>query len=182
MSPREVPQPSLDRLVPVPGHPLVVGVAPEQSPIVVRTALSLARAVGGSMLHLAFVDPTRMVLTELPDGSVTHAPASPDSEDGGWERRRDALHDHLRSLLDGEDVTWRFWYLAGRPDRALTHLARAVDASIIVVGARRPGRGAAWRELVEGSVATHLAHHQHRPVLTVPLEVVDWKELRGPWR
>ena len=182
MGPRAVPQPSLDRMVPIPGQPILVGVVPEQSPLVVRTGLDLGRAVRAQTIHLAYVDPLRVVVEERPDGSVTHAPASPDSEDGGWERRRDALHDHLRSLLDGEDVTWRFWYLAGRPDRALTHLARAVDASIIVVGARRPGRGAAWRELVEGSVATHLAHHQHRPVLTVPLEVVDWKELRGPWR
>jgi hypothetical protein len=36
-------------------------------------------------------------------------------------------------------------------------------------------------EFFEGSVAVHLAHHQHRPVLTVPLNVVDWKEIRAPW-
>ena len=181
MSSHEVPQPSLDRMVPVTGHPLVVGVEPEQSPLVVRTAQSVARAKGDGTLHLGFADPTRVVVAENPDGSVTHAPVSPDGDDDAWQRRRDTLHAHLRSLLDGEDVTWRFWYLAGRPDRALTHLARTVDASMIVVGTRRPGRSSAWRELVEGSVAAHLTHHQHRPVLAVPLKVVDWKALRGPW-
>ena len=32
--------------------------------------------------------------------------------------------------LAGHDLDWEFRYLAGRPDRALTHLARAVDASV----------------------------------------------------
>ena len=36
----------------------------------------------------------------------------------------------LHGLL-GSAVSWRFRYLAGRPDRALTHLARAVDAATV---------------------------------------------------
>lgn len=28
----------------------------------------------------------------------------------------------------------------------------------------------------DGSVAFHLTHHQHRPVLVVPLQVVDWSQ------
>lgn len=65
-------------------------------------------------------------------------------------------------------------------DRSLTHLARAVDASAIVVGTRVPGFGARMRQFVDGSVALHLSHHQHRPVLVVPLAVVDWFTKR-PW-
>jgi nucleotide-binding universal stress UspA family protein len=72
-------------------------------------------------------------------------------------------------------VPWAFRYLAGRPDRALTHLARAVDASAFVIGTRAPGPGSRMREAMEGSVAVRLTHHQHRPVLIVPLEVIDWK-------
>ena len=72
-------------------------------------------------------------------------------------------------------MSWEFRYLAGRADRALTHLARAVDAAVIVVGTRRPGGGGRMHELLQGSVGAHLAHHQHRPVLVVPTEVVDWK-------
>ena len=62
-----------------------------------------------------------------------------------------------------------------RPDRSLTHLARAVDAAVIVVGAATPGVSHRMHHLLEGSVATHLSQHQHRPVLVVPLAVVDWK-------
>jgi nucleotide-binding universal stress UspA family protein len=58
----------------------------------------------------------------------------------------------------------------------LTHLARAINAGIIVVGTRGPGLAERLRETLSGPVATHLAHHQHRPVLAVPLSVVDWKE------
>ena len=30
-------------------------------------------------------------------------------------------------------------------------------------------------DALSGTVGFHLAHHQHRPVLAVPTEVVDWK-------
>ena len=53
-------------------------------------------------------------------------------------------------------------------------IARAVDAAAVVVGTRAPGPGARLREVVEGSLAVQLSHHQHRPVLVVPLSVVDW--------
>ena len=84
-------------------------------------------------------------------------------------------------MLAGSGVAWEFRYLAGRADRALTHLARAVDASAIVVGARRPTSGERLHEFFEGSIALHLTRHQHRPVLVVPLSVVDWKA-PAPWK
>ncbi len=211
MRPREVPQPSLERMVPFVGHPVLVGVVPGQDPLVVRTAGALARSIGASRLDAAYVDATRVLVEELPDGSVRHAPLDPDADAGDWRRTRDGLSAEIEAALgearatragargDGQDdadadglsvggssadaeVPWRLWYLAGRPDRALTHLARAVDAAVIVVGAQWTG-GARdqLRELVEGSVAVHLAHHQHRPVLTVPTRVVDWRELPAPW-
>ena len=77
-------------------------------------------------------------------------------------------------------VSWRFRYLAGRPDRALTHLARAVDAAVLVVGTHAPEHGAKVREFLDGALALKLAQHQHRPVLAVPLSVVDWKAPM-PW-
>ncbi len=173
-----VPQPSLDRLVDPTAHPLVVGVVPGQDPLVVRTAAAWAVALGGVELHLAYADATRYVVEERPDGSLTHAPVDPDGLDDVWTQVRDALTQEATAALGGTDARWRLHYTAGRPDRALTHLARAVDAAAIVVGSRA-GR---LREIVEGSVAVHLAHHQHRPVLTVPLSVVDWKDPRTPWR
>ena len=81
----------------------------------------------------------------------------------------------IDAALAGSGVAWEFRYLAGRPDRALTHLARAVDAAVIVVGTGRPGRSGRFHGLLDAAVGTHLVHHQHRPVLTVPTSVVDWR-------
>ena len=36
------------------------------------------------------------------------------------------------------------------------------------------------REFLDGTLALKLAQHQHRPVLAVPLTVVDWKAPM-PW-
>ncbi|UZN03629.1 universal stress protein [Cellulomonas sp. S1-8] len=173
-----VPQPALERMVDPAGHPLVVGVVPGQDPLVARTAAAWGRAVGAPYLHLAYVDPARYVVQERPDGSVAHMSLDPDGLDDAWRATREELRGQAAEQLSGEGVVWRLHYLAGRPDRALTHLARAVDASAIVVGSRS-GR---LRELLEGSIALHLAYHQHRPVLTVPLSVVDWKDPRAPWQ
>ncbi|MCO7273313.1 universal stress protein [Cellulosimicrobium cellulans] len=180
MRARRVPQPALDRMVPFAGHPVVVGVVPGGDPLVVRTAAAWADAAG-SRVVAGYADTSRHVVEEHPDGSVTHAPLDPDSADDSWQEVEAGLRAEVEEALRGTGVAWELRYLAGRPDRALTHLARAVDAAVIVVGTRAPGSTAHLRELGEGSVAAHLAHHQHRPVLTVPLAVVDWKELRTPW-
>jgi nucleotide-binding universal stress UspA family protein len=161
------------------GHPAVVGVVPGQPELVVLTAASLAKAIGSTTLFFAYVDPARYTHEEYDDGTVRHLPIDPDGDDD-WERTDAHLRDDLHRVMREVDVRWDFRYLAGRIDRALTHLARAVDAAVIVVGSRAPGPGARMREILEGSVAVHLAQHQHRPVLTVPLSVVDWKA-RTPW-
>lgn len=181
MSP--VPQPAVERMTDFAGRPLVVGVVPGQPDLVPLTALSLGRAMRAPTLHFAYADPSRYVLQERPDGTVDHAPIDPDSADDRWQDVAEQIEDQIRAVLpEAPGVDWRLHYLAGRPDRALTHLARAVDAAAIVVGTRAPGPAARLHELVEGSVAVHLSHHQHRPVVTVPLSVVDWKEIRAPWQ
>ncbi|WP_307858104.1 universal stress protein [Cellulomonas fulva] len=176
----DVPQPAVERLVPFAGHPAVVGVVPGQPELVVRTALAWAQA-SATALHLAYVDTQRYVVEEHADGSVRHAALDPDTSDDGWQRVERELREQVAAVVGTTSVPWTLHYLAGRPDRALTHLARAVDAAVIVVGTRAPGAASRFRELVEGSVAVHLAHHQHRPVLTVPLGVVDWSQTRSPW-
>lgn len=175
----EVPQPGVDRMVPLRGHPLVVGVKPGQPDLVPRTAASWALAAGASELYCAYVDPTRFVREEHADGTVRHDAVDPDGADEAWRHRQHLLVSWLGDALADAGVPWHFRYLAGRPDRALTHLARAVDAAGFVVGARRPGAGARMRGLLEGSVAVHLARHQHRPVLVVPVHVVDWSAAHG---
>ncbi|GEL94623.1 universal stress protein [Cellulomonas composti] len=171
-----VPQPHPSRLTELAGAPAVVGVVPGQPELVALTAVSWARAAGSSGLVFAYADPARYVVEELPDGSVRHADVEPDAGDDSWQERAAQIEAFLHEVVDPSGVPWRFCYLAGRPDRALTHLARAVDAGVIVVGTRRPGVRAGIREFVDGSLGVQLSHHQHRPVLVVPLSVVDWKE------
>ncbi|MCB0886622.1 MAG: universal stress protein [Propionibacteriaceae bacterium] len=174
------PQPAPERITPFSGHPLVVGVVPGQSPIVAHTVASLATATGAPRVLFAYVDPSRYVVEECPDGSVRHESMSPDSLDD-WHGVERALRAELTAALAEASFAWEVRYLAGRPDRALTHLARAVDAAAIVVGAKAPHRGMDFASRLQGSVAMHLAHHQHRPVITVPLSVVDWKDTDSPW-
>jgi len=175
MTGTEVPQPHPSRLTPFDGHPAVVGIVPGQPELVALTAAAWARAAGGATLYFAYVDPTRQVVEELPDGSVRHVDLDPDTADDSWQERARSMEAFLHDVVDPTGVPWELRYLAGRPDRALTHLARAVDAAVIVVGTRAPGVRQGIREFIDGSVAVQLAHHQHRPVLVVPLRVVDWK-------
>lgn len=170
---REVPQPAPHRIEPVAGRPLVVGVVPGQPSVVALTAATWAQAMGGRLLF-GYADPTRIVDQELADGTVRHSPLEPDREDDDWRRRRDQLQAQLAETMAGSAATWELRYLAGRADRALTHLARAVGAAAIVVGARQ-ARGERVHDFLAESVGLHLVRHQHRPVLVVPLSVVDWK-------
>ena len=179
MPKHDVPQPSRERMVPLRGHPLVVGVVPRQPELVALTAAAWARDAGSSALYFAYVDGSRYTREEYADGTVHHEAVDPDGGDDEWRERQQHVEGFLTDVMADQDVPWHFRYLAGRPDRALTHLARAVDAAAYVLGTRAPGAGAHLREIVEGSVAVRLAHHQHRPVLVVPLEVVDWKTY--PW-
>ena len=136
---REIPQPAPHRIEPAANRPLVVGVVPGQSSLVALTAATWAQATGGS-LYFGYADPTRIVDQEFADGTVRHSPLEPDREDDDWRQRFDDLRKQLTESLAGRPVTWELRYLAGRADRALTHLARAV-------GPRRsssaPGRPAA---------------------------------------
>jgi len=178
VSERGVPQPGPERLVPFAGHPLVVGVTPGQPELVLLTACAWASALGVAV-YGAYVDPRRSVVEELPDGRVRHVEVDPDVVDDTWHAVEAELAARVARVAASAGVAAEFRYLAGRADRALTHLARAVDASAFVVGAHTGGRRA--RDFLEESLSVRLAHHQHRPVLTVPLEVVDWRG-RLPWQ
>lgn len=179
MPDRVAPQPHPSRLTDFARHPLVVGVVPGQPPLVALTAASLARAIGAPALYFAFADPARYADEEFRDGTVRHLPVNPDSADDSWQDAERTLTAEVAASVAGQGVEWRFRYLAGRADRALTHLARAVDAAAFVVGTH-VGRHRRLTDFVNGSVSMQLSHRQHRPVIVVPLEVVDWKG-RAPW-
>lgn len=170
-----VPQPHPSRITPFRGNAVVAGVEPGQPELVAITAAGLAASLDGR-LYFAYADPFRITEEEFPDGNVRHVGLNPDLyDDDSWRRNERELLAAITETLADNPVSWEFRYLAGRPDRALTHLARAVDAAVIVVGAGRAGAGGRLHEVLQRSVGTHLAHHQHRPVLVVPTSVVDWK-------
>jgi len=169
------PQPDASRLTAFAGHPAVVGIVPKQPELVMLTAVAWSHAVGDAKLVFAYADPRRYVVEEHADGSVEHTALDPDDADGIWRDRCARMEAHLHRVVDPTGVPWEFQYLAGRQDRALTHLARAVDAGVIIVGTRAPGLRHGARGLLAGSTEVLLSHHQHRPVLVVPLTVVDWK-------
>ena len=102
---------------------------------------------------------------------MQHGGLIPTSPATDWRARRDVgrCTRRLAAPISGSSATWP------DADRALTHLARAVDASMIVIGTRRPGSSGRVKRLLQGTLGRHLAHHQHRPVLMIPTSVVDWK-------
>lgn len=181
MSEPPVPPSSSSRLTSVSGRPLVVGFVPHQPDNVALTAAAWAHALGDVAVYFGYVDPSRYTMVEFDDGTVRHAELDPDTVDDSWRDRQREMEASLRRVMKSTAVPWEFRYLAGDPDRALTHLARAVDAAAIIVGTREPGAKARAREFLDGSVAVQLSHHQHRPVLIVPLTIRDWKD-HLPWK
>lgn len=157
---------------------LVVGVVPGQSPAVIDAAIDLARALHARVV-CAHVDTTRFVVDELPDGSTTSRPIDSDAYDDGPSPFPETLAVSLVKRFAQAGVRWEARALAGNPATALSHLAERESALMIVVGTRRPGIRGAMTEFFDGSVAVHLAHQQHRPVLVVPQHPV----LEGalPW-
>lgn len=160
---------------------LVVGVTAGQPDAVATQAAVLAARLGARLV-CATVDAGRYAVEERPDGSIRSAPFDPDladadaDADGGGggggpavDRVDPELDARLHALLDPTGVPWETRALAGDPARALGHLAETLDAMMIVIGTRERGLRGSMHELLNGSVAAHLAHRQHRPVVVIPL-------------
>jgi nucleotide-binding universal stress UspA family protein len=147
--------------------PVLMGVVPGQPLTVAHRAAELAYSLNVKLI-CAYVDVTSY-LAEEPDGRVEALPIDPDGIDDDIEGISAGIAERLQDALDGSGVGWSFVTLAGDPARALGRLADSADASVIVVGTRERGLGARFEELLVGSVAVHLTHRQHRPVLVVPL-------------
>ena len=147
---------------------VVAGVTPRQPDSVVRQAARFARHFN-AVLVCAHVDPASYVAQEFPDGSVDSRPIDPDGPN--WNRRAfDAeLAGRIRALAREEEVELEFRELAGEVAHALGRLAEVLNADMIVVGTRRRGIGPTIHDFLSGSVAAHLAHRQHRPVVVIPL-------------
>jgi nucleotide-binding universal stress UspA family protein len=79
------------------------------------------------------------------------------------------LADRIQEVVREQCVRVEFRELAGAVAHALGRLAEVMHADMIIVGSRRPGVRSSLREFLKGSVAAHLAHRQHRPVVVIPL-------------
>ena len=154
-----------------PSTTLVVGVVREQSDDVVRQAVRFATLLNASLV-LATVDPSRYTTGRNDDGSITAFPIDPDAAEVITEEFEPEFADHLRRLVEPAGVDWTMRALAGDPAHELARLAHEVDALAIVVGTRKPGLRTSAHEFFNGSVAVHLAHRQHHPVIVIPIAPV----------
>ncbi len=155
--------------------PVVVGVTPRQPAIVIRQAAALAYSLGVGLVF-AYVDVTRYMVQEHDGADDTSAPIDPDGVDepDDVEGAARSLRETIGAELGGGDAVgaeprWSFVTLAGEPARALGRFAESVHACVIVVGTREGGVGSRLENFLVGSVAVHLTHRQHRPVLVIPL-------------
>ncbi len=158
---------------------VIVGVTPGQPDAVVVEAATFA-AHFDAQLVCASVDPSRYLVSERPDGSIESMPIDPDLAESNAEEFDPKLSAHLASLLNELGVSWSTRALAGEPARALGHLADTLNASMIVVGTREPSVRHGLQAFFAGSVAVHLAHRQHRPVVIIPLAPVPFDDVL-PW-
>lgn len=146
-------------------QPLLAGVLPGQSALVLETASQLASALGSELICV-YVDPTRFSRKASAEPEISF-PIDPDTAE---EANGPALFEHrLSRRLNTTPAAWRFTALAGEPAHELARFAEQTNARLIIVGARRRGVARTLENFATGSVAVHLTHHQHRPVLVVPL-------------
>lgn len=98
-------------------------------------------------------------------------PVDPDAAD--WEQAAQTTLQHERAriheLFIGWPGEWTYHTERGEPVHALTTIADAHDALMIVVGTRGHGLGASLQRLLNGGSVGHgLVRGHHRPVLIVP--------------
>lgn len=159
---------------------LVVGVKKGQPDGVVRGALKFAQRLDAQLV-LATVDNTRYTVRHDPVGIVAACSIDADDPEVIEEVVDPQLAEHVRVMLEQWGVEWRLRALAGDPAHELATLADELDAVAIVVGTRDRGLRSGALEFLNGSVAVHLAHRQHRPVIIIPLDPAARHESL-PWQ
>ncbi|MGO4385412.1 universal stress protein [Specibacter sp. RAF43] len=147
---------------------VVVGLLPDQDPAVLHYAVALAAATG-SVLIGGYVDPGSYLIEWDPHGNVLGQSLDPavGPDDDAAQTARELGH-LVRDAAVARGVRHSFRTLGGEPAMALGRLAASVSASVIVVGARRPGLVAGVEEILAGSVVRKLLFSQHIPVLAIP--------------
>jgi len=158
---------------------ILVGVTYGQPDTVLRHAARFAHVFGAALV-CAHVDPGRYVVEERPDGSVVSLPLDPELPELKDTDFDQGLVAQVRTAVADDSIDLSFRELAGDVAYALTRLADILDVELIMVGSRRGGVRAGLNQFLTGSVAAHLAHRQHRPVVVIPVApVAEGKPL--PW-
>jgi nucleotide-binding universal stress UspA family protein len=158
---------------------ILVGVTYGQPDTVLRHAAHFARTFGAALV-CAHVDPGRYVVEERPDGSVVSLPLDPELPELKDTDFDEGLVAQVRAAVADDSIDVSFRELAGDVAYALTRLADICDVELIIVGSRRGGVKAGLKQFLTGSVAAHLSHRQHRPVVVIPVApVAEGKPL--PW-
>lgn len=146
---------------------IVVGVLPGQ----VRDVFTVAAAFAARFalpLICVTVDPSLLDTGTRADGSEIIESLDPDAADATLHPLEDEDVALARQLAASHAVTVEFLTCVGDPARALAATAEERGAAAIVVGTQTGRRRVA--EFLTGSIATRLAHHQHRPVVVVPID------------
>lgn len=159
--------------------PLLVGVVPGQHPEVMQTAAALAQQLALPLV-CAFVDEASYLVEWDPERSAHRLSLHPDKDDDDIRSVTDDLKSSIAAAVRaGPPIEWTLRTLTGDPARALGRLAAEVDAPMIIVGT--PERGFTHRltEMLNGSVAAWLTHHQSRPVLVVPYRMPAHQDQPG---
>lgn len=154
---------------------VVVGVQPGQGPDVVGVAAAVAERFSARVVCVV-VDPALLSTGVRADGSEIIEPIDPDTADSVPQQLPDDDVRIIRDLAAARSVDVDFVSRVGDPSHALASVAEERDAVMIVVGSQAGRRRIA--ELLTGSVAAHLTHQQHRPVLVVPHDPVGATVLR----
>ena len=154
---------------------VIVGVVPGRTDAVVEQAAVFAAHFNAELV-CAYVDVSRYVVKEHADGTVSSLPFDPSLPGLGGGEFEAELRAQLAAVLDARGAVWSTRALAGDPARALDRLAVALDAAMIVVGTRDESVKATVQEFLSGSVAVHLAHRQHRPVVVIPQAPVSFED------
>jgi len=159
------------------GSSIVVGIAQDPSEAVLQSAAKLAHRLDAELVCVS-VDTDSVLVEERADGTAITRIALPATLDGGPYLPATAS-DNVEASVDertmarlekclGSKVQWRTVATAGDPADRLAHIAKKLDAIMIVVGTRKPGFRGTMHEFLRGSVAARLAHRQVIPVLVVP--------------
>jgi nucleotide-binding universal stress UspA family protein len=150
-----------------PEGPIVLGVGWRFSDHLVRTGADLADDLGQHLV-CAFVDPASYLTEWAADGQRTALSLDPViNEEAEFPSRQ--LLRRLESVLGEPGERWSFRVLNGDVAKALGRLAESSDASLLIVGAAKPGIRAMMDRIMEGSVSAALIGSQNRPVLVVPV-------------